>query len=188
MTPPQSYLNIQSSAFSRYVNLTVPTRSWHPEFHYFGSNVYAYILAKYNPYVDLISIQLYESYSNAALAVYHDRMSPQDYLVQYVQGLAAQQFQIYVDFSQDPSVELQGQYIPLPLDKLVIGLGNGWALDNEKQYYISPAQCQGAYERLLIDDLTFRGFVFWTIESRGENGVYLAKGLGEMLFGKDHVS
>ena len=185
MAPPQSYLDIQSPNFSRYVNLTVPTRSWHPEFHYFGSNVYAYILSHYSSYIDLISVQLYESYSNAALAVYHDKVTPQDYLVQYIQGLAAQEFRFYVDFSQDISVELHGQYIPLPLDKLVIGLPNGWVLDNDKQYYMSAEQCQDAYQRLITHNLAPRGFMFWTIERRGYKGVYLAKALGEMLFGND---
>jgi beta-glucosidase len=188
MAPPQSYLNIHSSAFSRYVNLTSSSnRSWHPEFHYFGHNIYAYILAKFEQYIDLVSIQLYESYSDAGLAIYHEGVSAADYLVGYVRGLAEQQnFKLYVDFHQDSSIDLASQYVLLPLDKLVIGLANGWSLNSEteKTLYVSANQVQDAYERLKDadgGDLTPRGFMIWTIDERGTNGVYLARGIHQFL-------
>jgi len=58
MAPPQSYLDIYSSNWSRFVNLTDPEREWHSDFHYFGNNVYAYILKKYAKFLDLVSIQV----------------------------------------------------------------------------------------------------------------------------------
>eukprot|EP00804_Cyclotella_cryptica_P024447 CCRYP_019268-RA/>CCRYP_019268-RA protein AED:0.00 eAED:0.00 QI:246/1/1/1/0.5/0.33/3/786/430 len=186
--PPQSYLNTRTQNFSRYVNLTSPTRTWHPKFHYFGSNVYAYFLARFGENVDLVSIQFYESYSDAAMAVFHDKMSPGDYIFDFMQELASQHFQFYVDFSQDTLLdEMTGQYVSLPLDKIVIGLANGWALEKRnrnKVLYISPEQCKNAYDKLKVSsdgDLTPRGFMFWTIEERGKNGVYLAKGLSHFL-------
>jgi beta-glucosidase len=78
----------------------------------------------------------------------------------------------------------------LPISKLVIGLANGWALDDgntEKVLYISPEQVQNAFVRLQESnsgDLSPRGFMFWTIEERGTNDVYLAKGLGQFLHDK----
>jgi chitinase len=147
-------------------------------------------LANYNPHIDLISIQFYESYSDAAMAVHHYGTSPQDYIVNYIQDLANRQFQFYVDFSQDNAVNMGAQFVSLPLNKLVIGLANGWALDNgntEKVLYISPEQVQNAFVRLQESnsgDLSPRGFMFWTIEERGTNGVYLAKGLGQFLHDK----
>ncbi|KAL7509575.1 hypothetical protein ACHAWX_000765, partial [Stephanocyclus meneghinianus] len=188
IAPPQSYLNIRNRNFSRFVNLTSPTRTWHSKFHYFGSNVYAYLLAKYGKYIDLVSIQFYESYSDAAMAVYHDKMLPDDYIFMYMQELASQSFKFYVDFSQDTSLEeMIGQYVSLPLHKVVIGLANGWALEKRnksKVLYISPEQCKNAYEKLKVSsdgDLTPRGFMLWTIEERGKHGVYLAKGLSQFL-------
>ena len=187
MAPPQSYLNIRSSSFSRYVNLTSPSRVWHPSFHYYGNNVYAYLLARYGEYIDLISIQFYESYSDAALAVFHDGMDAADYLVKFVHELANDGFKFYVDFGQDSLIGLEGQYVSLPLNKLVIGLANAWALndrDNQKTLYISAEQVRDAYERLktaAAGDLTPKGFMFWTIDERGTNNVYLAKGLGRLL-------
>jgi beta-glucosidase len=191
MAPPQSYLNINNQNFSRFLNLTYPTRTWHPEFHYFGSNVYAYILAKYGEFIDLVSIQLYESYSDAAMAVYHGHTSAEKYLFDYIQGLANQHFQFYVDFSQDTLLNMQGQFVPLPLDKLVIGLANGWALNKvnkEKVLYISADQCKDAYDKSQESpdgDLAPRGFMLWTMEERGVNDVYLAKGLGNFLDGSE---
>lgn len=187
MAPPQSYMNFDGQHFSRYVNLTVPNRPWHSEFHYFGANVYSYLLAKWGDFIDFVSMQLYESYSLAAMAVYHDNMPPEDYLVSYVQDLVVErQSKFYVDFSQDKAVNMKGQLVELPLSKLVIGLSNGWAADPEniKHIYISPAQCQAAYERLKSSEdgnLTPRGFMFWTIEEEGTRDVYLARDLHKFL-------
>ena len=54
------------------------------------------MLAKYGEYIDLISIQFYESYSDAALAVFHDNMDVADYLVEFVHELANDGFKFYV--------------------------------------------------------------------------------------------
>lgn len=187
MAPPQSYMNFDDTSFSRSVNLTEPNRRWHPEFHYFGANVYSYLLAKYGDYIDFVSMQLYESYSLAAMAVYHDQMTPDDYLVSYVQDLIIQrQSKFFVDFSQDPQLQMEGQDVELPLSKLVIGLANGWAADpdNVKHIFITPEQCQAAYDRLKQSkhgDLSPRGFMFWTIEERGARDVYLARDIHKFL-------
>ena len=121
MAPPQSYLNPSNPQFSRYVNITDPTRPWHSEFHYFGSNVYSYILAKYGNHIDLVSIQLYESYSDGAMAVHHDGTSADDYLVEFVYNTTIRQkSKFYVDFSMDPTLFVEEQYVDFPLSKLVI--------------------------------------------------------------------
>jgi hypothetical protein len=66
LAAPQSYLDVHgTSRFSRYVTLTDQHRQWHGEFQYFGANVYAYLLAKSGHCIDLISVQLNESYSRA---------------------------------------------------------------------------------------------------------------------------
>lgn len=76
MAPPQSYLNFDDPSFGRYVN-TTKDRGWHDEFGYFGNNAYAYLLiGNSESYIDLISIQLYESYSNAAMSIYRDGTPP----------------------------------------------------------------------------------------------------------------
>lgn len=187
MAPPQSYMNFDNSHFSRYVNLTETDRPWHPEFHYFGVNVYSYLLARYGTYIDFISMQLYESYSLAAMAVYHQKIAPESYLISYIQDLVIQQHSKYfVDFSQDKELEMEGQYVELPLSKLIIGFANGWAADinNVKHVYISPEQVDVAYKALKASsfgDLTPRGFMFWTIEEEGTNGVHLAQGLSKVL-------
>mmetsp|Transcript_22025 Transcript_22025/g.46455 ORF Transcript_22025/g.46455 Transcript_22025/m.46455 type:complete len:405 (-) Transcript_22025:136-1350(-) len=188
MAPPQSYLNVNDSNFSRYVNLTFSNRRWHNNFGNFGSNVYAYILAKYGDYIDLVSIQFYESYSDAAMAVYHDGVAADDYIFSYVYDIVVQkQSKFYVDFSQDAALNMESQYVEMPLSKLVIGLSNGWALtpsNLNKVLYISPEECKEAYLRLKNSDqgdLTPRGFMFWTINDRGSQDVYLARGINEFL-------
>ncbi|KAL7527886.1 hypothetical protein ACHAXR_003490 [Thalassiosira sp. AJA248-18] len=187
MAPPQSYLNFNNPNFSRYVNLTIPDRRWHSDFDYFGSNIYGYLLAKYGNYIDLISIQLYESYSDAAMSIYHDGITAPEYLYSFVQTHVIQkQSKMNIDFSQDASLNMKSQLVELPLSKLVIGLANGWALksDQNKTLYISPLECEEAYLRLKNSDdgdLTPRGFMFWTIQERGTQGVYLAREIGQFL-------
>ena len=188
MAPPQSYMNFDNPHFSRYVNLTEPERPWHPDFHYFGANVYSFLLAKYGNAIDFVSMQLYESWSLAAMAVYHDNQAPEDYLVAYIRDLLLQrQSQFYVDFGQDLDLGLESQYVSLPPSKLVIGLANGWAADpdNSKTVYISPDQVRIAYEQLQNSgkdgDLTPRGFMFWTIEEEGTRDVYLARDISAFL-------
>jgi len=193
IAPPQSYLNINSTNFSRYVNISIPNRRWHSDFHYFGSNVYAYLLAKYGMYIDLISIQLYESWSDAGMAIYHDGMKGSDYLYNFVHDLAVNNESYHVEFDQDTTLGMKAQNVSVPLSKLVIGLANGWAINNNpdsssyhKALYISGKECEVAYKRLLNDQHVPRGFMYWTIEERGKNDVYLAKDIGQFLFHSDN--
>lgn len=186
MAPPQSYLDTSNEKFSRYVNLTNTEREWHDEFSYFGANVYAFLLQKYGQWVDLVSIQFYESYSRAAQAVYHDGMNASDYLTSFVKALVANEETMYVDFSDDPNVGMLGQNVSLPLKKLVFGLGNGWTSvgihsDDEKALYIAPEQLEIAWRILQNDNILPRGFMFWTINLEGLNGIYLARDLNRIL-------
>lgn len=180
-------MNFDNPHFSRYVNLTEPDRPWHPEFNYFGANVYSYLLAKFGDDIDFVSMQLYESYSLAAMAVYHQNTKPEDYLISYVQDLLIQRLsKFYVDFAQDPDVNLESQYVPLPQSKLVIGLANGWAADpeNRKHIFISTEELQQSYHALKTSkhgDLTPRGFMFWTIEEEGTRDVHLARDISKFL-------
>jgi len=55
----------------------------------------------------------------------------------------------------------------------------------DKTLYVSAEDCRGAYLRLKYSaegDIAPRGFMFWTIDERGTNGVYLARGIGKFLF------
>lgn len=164
MAPPQSYLDISHDRFSRRVNLTDPHRAWHQKFSYFGENVYAYILAQCSQAIDFISIQFYESYSRAAMYVALQPDSDPDdtvtnYLVFYVQALAARNFTHQVDFSSDDllGTAAVATEFPIPLNKLVFGLANGWASYNrEKVFCVSPQQVQVAWQRLAAQNLAPR--------------------------------
>jgi beta-glucosidase len=121
------------------------------------------------------------------MSVYFDGMAADDYLFSFVwEHVTVRNQSVYIDFSQDPCLEMEGQKVEIPLSKLVIGLANGWALnsDQNKTLYISPEKCQEAYLKLKDSehgDLTPRGFMFWTIEERGSREVYLARGIGKFI-------
>ena len=101
MAPPQSYLNFDIFDFGQYVNVT-QARGWHDDFTYFGTNIYAFILYKYGTYIDLVSIQLYESYSNATMSIYHNGMTAEDYIYNYIYNVAYVNNQSFlVNFTQD---------------------------------------------------------------------------------------
>ncbi|KAL3827356.1 hypothetical protein ACHAXA_003090 [Cyclostephanos tholiformis] len=198
MAPPQSYLNFDDPSFGRYVNIT-KERGWHDEFGYFGNNAYAYLLlGESGSYVDLVSIQLYESYSNAAMSIHHDGTRPSDYLYSLVRDFVSADMSFTVNFGMDPEMSSVGsRRVKLDTNKLVIGLANGWALDtpdDDRTIYISGDDCRNAYLRLMEGgqnkhgDITPRGFMFWTIDERGKNGVYLARDIGKFLLGGERVS
>lgn len=183
IVPPQSYLDFGTSQFSRFVNLTHPTQEWHSEFSYYGTNVYAYLLAKYQDSIDLVMIQLYESYSRALYEIKEYGISPSEYLETFLAEHAARGEAYWVQFEQDPLVGLKSQQVSVPLSKLVIGLANGWAMGaNKKSIFISPADCGVAYKALAVNNNTLpRGFMFWTINDEGDHGMYMAKGLNQFL-------
>lgn len=203
MAPAESYLDITTSSFSRYLNLTY--QDWHTDdFPYHGRNVYAYLLANggINNF-DFVQIQFYESYSHAGYQIIEQKISPTNFLVQYIDQLlshgttikndcpstkdvdseASTGFQ--VNFEDDPSVNLPSQFIPIPLNKLVFGFANGWCQNNRpKTVWMSPPQIQRAFEVLATRGQSPRGCMFWVIEEEGTNEVFFAKGL-EKIF---HVS
>jgi beta-glucosidase len=183
MAPPQSYLDPSSTHFSRYLNHTHPGRKWHGDFSYAGRNVYAYLLAVYGHAIDMVSVQLYESYSRAANAIYELGMPASDYLESYVEDLALRHEKFLVEFSQDPEVGMEDTSVRLPLSKLVIGLANSWAEDGDKTLYVDPSDIGRAYSRLNARGRTIRGFMFWTIDEEGTNGVYMADELNRSLNG-----
>lgn len=166
VAPPQSYLDLANSNFSRAVNRTDLTRSWHADFSYFGANVYAYLLAKYGNYIDFVSIQFYESYSRAAMEVFHKRQARRDYLYSYARDHAANKKEYFsVKFDQDPSLQYSSDDVYLPMTKLVFGFANGWAADDEgdKVCYFSPTEIGQAHEKLSFDGFTPRGMMFWVM-------------------------
>jgi len=187
MAPPQSYLDIQTNEFSRYVNLTDTSKErdgWHDEFHYFGRNVFSYLLSKYGKYIDFVSIQFYESYSRAGLDIYHKQIKPEEYLISYVKDLVVNRNESFlVEFEQDPLLNYPSQQVSIPLFKLVFGFSNGWAVSSngDKVVYIDPAQIETAYKSLLDINLAPRGFMFWVIDEEGKNGVNFASSLNDIV-------
>ena len=165
MAPAQSYLDIESSRFSRYLNLTDDTRrgsdDWHSDFHYFGANCYAYLLSKYADAIDFISIQFYESYSKAGLSCYGRGMPKDHYLEKYVEEL--QEGGMFVDFNQDPSLEYASRNVKFPISKLVFGFANGWGIPGDKVCYFEPSEIETTYKRLADKAMTPRGFMFWVM-------------------------
>ena len=183
MAPPQSYLDIHgSSDFSRAVNLTDTTREWHNEFSYFGRNVYAYLLQRYGSWIDLVSVQFYESYSRAAMANFKDYINPADYLVDYIDKMAAAAYTFPVHFEQDRQAKVDGANISLPLSKLVLGFANGWARGSgDKTLFITPSEISSAWGSLRAKELLPRGLMFWTIDEEGTNGINMSHDLGQLL-------
>jgi hypothetical protein len=137
------------STFSRRVNWTETDRPWHDEFHYFGANVYAYLLAKYGEYIYFVCIELYESYSRAAMSLLHYDMTPEAYLEFYVKELVQMGQTYLMNFDDDPDAKLSSQRVSSPLKKLVFGFVNGWALDTGgKAVFFEPEKIQIAYQIL----------------------------------------
>jgi beta-glucosidase len=139
MAPPQSYLNFNTSEFSRYVNLTIPGRRWHADLVCFGNNVH----------VDLVLVHLCESYLDAAMTIYHNSVHAEKYLYLFVLNLAIGDHTFYVDLFQDNDLKEKflSRFVKMKLSKLVIELGNGWAAkdyipwDQRKALFVPAEDC-----------------------------------------------
>jgi chitinase len=181
LAPPQSYLDFESSQFNRFVNLTRPTLN--ADFEYYGANVYAYVMAQYGQYVDIVMIQLYESYSRAHFAVTQLGQSRAEYLRELVQSHVEHNESWFMHFEDDPTVGLPNQLVTVPLEKLVVGFANGWAWNNpDRVLFVSPHDIPQAVVHKL------RGFMIWTLNLEGLYGLYLTKGLAQVLFGDARTS
>ncbi|GFH52164.1 beta-glucosidase [Chaetoceros tenuissimus] len=190
LAPPESYLDITSRKFSRFVNLTYP-EPWHQDFEYHGANVYSYILAKWNDYIDFVFLQFYESYSHAAYQISALGISPSKFLVSYMEQLYLQNEGLVVHFQEDPSMDLENQFVSLKLEKLVLGFANGWALNDDihkdKVIFFKKKDLEEANNDLTRKKIEPRGFGFWVIEEEGKHDVNYAKSLADILFKKHEV-
>ena len=187
MAPPESYLDITTPHFSRFVNLTYPDDPWHLEFSYHGANVYAYVLAKWGHSIDFVFLQFYESYSHAAYQVSQEGVEPGLFLEQYVQQLVGgngndnPKAGYVVNFEEDPSLDLDTQFVELPLSKLVFGFANGWAKDNEDKVIFFPIkEVKRAYKSMKNTQI-IRGMGFYDVEEEGTHDVTLSSGLNSIL-------
>jgi hypothetical protein len=183
MAPPESYLDVTTNSFSRFVNLTYPDDDWHQDFEYHGWNVYAFVMAKYGHCIDFVFLQFYESYSHALYQTEKMGMSQSDFLVEYITSLSNNKFGYDVNFEDDPSVELKNQFVSLPLSKIVFGFANGWAFGSEKAIFFESSEVKKAYDHLKSINLAPRGCGYWVVEEEGKNGIYLTKDLNEILNG-----
>jgi hypothetical protein len=102
-------------------------------------------------------------------------------LLQYIEQLVSKNEMFLVNFMSDPELGLSAQNVLIPLQKLVLGLGNSWVGRNDKTVY--PDQVNSTWHQLIGKAYRTlpRGFMFWTIDEEGENGIYLAKDLSSIL-------
>lgn len=180
LAPPESYMDITTQKFSRFVNLTYP-EPWHEDFEYHGRNVYAYILGKWPCAIDFIFVQFYESYSHAAYQISEVGEDPSQFLVSYLKRLDEEGY--FVHFENDPSVGLKNQNVQFPLTKLVLGFANGWALNQNvgvKTVFFDPFCIKEFYRRSNLAERV-RGLGFWVIEEEGKHGIEYAKELKEII-------
>ena len=178
IVPPQSYLDSTTSEFS--LSVVKPARCWHPEFKYAGRSVYAALLAYAPPDTyDLVSLQLYESWSLAACAVYGKREGLASYFDRLVRSMDKGWT---VNFATEPSVGLANATVRVPASRLVLGLANGWthAGKDSKVFFVPPADLSAAWQRLSLKP---RGIMFWDIadEGKGTPPLYMAKALNGFL-------
>lgn len=197
LVPPESYLDSSTSLFDG--SLLHSYAEWESivTFNYHGHNGYAYLLAKYGESklssgdvvdtFDLVSIQVYESYThmlyNTTVAPQSSRQSRVEYLSAWVPQLLNGWF---VDFSSDPSFDLSSQIVSIKQSALCIGIANGWA-DNSRNVLLMPDEAGQAYADLKAAGQEPRGFVFWAVELEGEipsgqsDPLFMAAGLNEFL-------
>lgn len=193
LVPPQSYMDVATSAFSLSVNEAYP--EYEPAFNYHGLNTYSLVYAAYGttqladgsttPTFDFVMVQLYETFSRAHEHIYALNESAAGYLVELVEAMEAGWF---VDFAAEPSVASPSAVVALPRTRHVIGLANGWT-DGSRALWIAPSDIADAVARLGVGRGP-RGAMFWCIASEGvkrpgappsDPPVFLAPALGAIF-------
>lgn len=195
LVPPESYLDPSTPLFD--LNLTHTYPEWQtlaPGFDYHGHSVYAIFLAKYGKTIlhtntevdtfDFVTVQLYESYSHADYNITVLNISASVYLQNAVYALTNGWF---VDFSSQVDVGVVSQIVKVELNKLVIGVANGWAA-GLKVILIYPDVLGVADSWLSGKGLQPRGYAYWNIQSEGETStdnpnqpVWMAQGLNQFM-------
>lgn len=179
MVPPQSFLDHTTSSFNFSLTLAYP--DWHPEFKGHGQNCYAYLLAAApEGTFDVVTVQLYESWSRADQALLQQNVLP----AQYLQHLVANFSEGWdVDFGILEGLRVQGTYkVHVEPTRLVIGLSHG--SQDGKSAFFWPESLQEAYINATLHP---RGYAFWHIGNEGlvANGtsrkLELASGLDQFL-------
>jgi len=176
LVPAQSYLDPTTENFNR--NLTNAYADFHPDFHYRGMNCYAYLLAASpaNTF-DLVTIQLYESWSRASQAL-QSGVPGASYLESFAHDALSGW---YVNFD-DPLLRVSGRvWVQIQPAQLVIGLSFGDGTG--KVVYFPPEQVAASYGASLRP----RGYAFWCISLDGgrvngtQQTVDLTSGLNSFL-------
>ena len=104
--------------------------------------------------------------------------------------LIESQEKFFVRFRDDPTVQLENQFIQLPLSKLVLGFANGWALNDdlrEKTVFFPGVSIKNAIRHLSSLGKEVRGAGFWVVEEEGAHGVDYTKD-PKSIFCDDRVS
>jgi hypothetical protein len=164
IVPAQSYLDVENTQFSLYLNLS---QSWAPTFYYHGANAYAYLLAKYEPYIDAVLLQVYEGWSRAG---YDCSFTPiGTYFTNLVHNMTVTGWT--VRFSQVPSAGLSDQVIKISPQKLIVALANGWATPQQAPDYTEPKAPLFWPEDIQPswNPSRYRGFGFWVIDDEGDS-------------------
>ena len=103
-------------------------------------------------------MQLYEGYSHALYNISVAKQDPVDYFQRYV-AMLTHGWTI---------TDSEGAYhMDLPLSRLVLGLGNGWAYNSGKFLFLESETIQSIYKGLSDAGLSPRGWMFWDILDEG---------------------
>ena len=185
LAPPQSYFDITTKQFNRFLNNSDP--HFHPEFHYMGRNGYAYILAAAPAGTfDLVEVQLYETFA-PALRSLDAGMLGEDYLRLWAANLLGG-WMINVT---DPLLPLKGLVsVHLDSSRLIAGLSFAPGGSAGRSAFFWPDQIRQAYQA--AEPLWRpRGYAFWNIalegsKVNGTNGsVEFASSLNSFLHVRD---
>lgn len=165
MVPAQSYLDSTTSLFNTSLLNNYP--DYQPDFYYHGMNCYAYLLAASpSSTFDIITVQLYESWSRANQQLIQIQMKSYEYLLKWWSQITSSNVQWEVDFGSNETngLRISGIYpIEIPLSKLVVGLSRG---DSQgKSAFIWPKDAGIAYKAARGHEP--RGFAFWCIANEG---------------------
>lgn len=167
MVPPESYLDASTPRFDLSLRHAYGD-GWQPGFKYHGLNCYSWLLAAFGTAgqgtrtFDLVSVQLYESFSHADFAITHlGTPAPQflfDYACNYTKGWQVQ-------FSSIPALGTPDTFISVPPQRLVLGFSYGW--DNGKGLFVWPRDIGTAYAALEAVGNRPRGIMYWYMDYDG---------------------
>ena len=171
MAPAESYFDASRSDFD--VDLRHEYPEYDNRFKYHGLNAYVYVYQRYKYFsqetdnvkpkltFDWVMVQVYEKWSHALFNVSISKQVAGEYFSRIYHMYTSGEWMVKLDSGND------GDFVSVHPQQLVLGLGTGWATNENGFFYLDPSELKDVYKS---SSHQYRGFGVWNVKDDGIGG------------------